>query len=364
MQPDYDQFSSADFLTDDFFVSHQLEPTPHSTAFWEAWLEEHPKEQWQQAVSLLDAIRLGLDEYAQTHLPDETIRQLLIRIQQTNAQLLKAAVPVARIARIKWVAAASVVLAIGAGVWWQTKQNVTPYEHRLATLTKTFSEKINTTDQPQLIRLPDQSVVSLNPNSRLSYPIDFGRKNRLVYLSGEATFSVTKDAQKPFLVLANELVTKVIGTKFRIRAFSKEDHIRVQVLSGQVSVYRDHANPTRVHQKGVLLLPNQQVVFIRETDQFDKSLVNQPLVIKPPGRLKQSVAFVYNETPISQVLQEVKEAYGIEILYNKEMLTDCQLTSSMDGLSFDQKLTIICKTVGATYDIIDGQIVINGGSCK
>lgn len=362
MQPDYDQFLSADFLSDDFFINHQLDPTLQSTTFWEAWCKEHPHEQWQQAVSLLEAIRLGLDAYAQTYLSEETIHQLLIRIQQTNARPLKAEVPVARFAWIKWVAAASVVSAMG--IWWQTKHEVTPYEHRLATLSKTFSEKVNTTDKPQLIRLPDQSVVSLDPNSRLSYPIDFGQKNRVVYLSGEASFSVAKDAHKPFLVLANELVTKVVGTTFRIRAFSKEDQVRVQVLSGQVSVYRDHANPAHVQQKGVLLQPNQQVLFTRETDQFDKSLVSQPHVIKAPGQLKKSVAFVYNETPISQVLREVKEAYGIEILYNKEALIDCQLTSSMDGLSFDQKLTIICKTVGATYHIIDGQVVINGGSCQ
>lgn len=362
MQPDYDRFSSADFLTDDFFVDHQLAPTAQSTAFWEVWSKEHSQEQWQQAVSLLEAIRLGLDAYAQTCLPEETIQQLLIRIQQTNAQSLKATVPIARFAWIRWVAAASVGLAMG--IWWLTRSNVTPYEQRLATLTKTFTEKINTTDQPQLVRLPDQSVVSLNPNSRLSYPTDFGQKNRLVYLSGEATFAVTKDTQKPFLVLANELVTRVVGTKFRIRAFSKEEQVRVQVLSGQVSVYRDHADPERVHQKGVLLLPNQQVVFTRETDRFDKSLVNQPSVIRPPTRVKQAAMFVYNETPISQVLKEVNEAYGIEILYNKEALIDCQLTSSMDGLSFDQKLMIICKTVGATYDVIDGQVVINGGSCQ
>ncbi|GAB3804399.1 FecR family protein [Spirosoma humi] len=362
MQHDYDHFSSADFLTDDFFVEHQLAPTPQSTTFWEAWSREHSQEQWRQAVSLLEAIRLGLDAYAQTHLPEETIRQLLIRIQQTNAQSIKATVPVSRFVWVRWVAAASVGLAMG--IWWLTRYTATPYEQRLATLTKTVTEKVNTTDQPQLVRLPDQSVVSLNPNSRLSYTTDFGQKNRLVYLSGEATFAVTKDTQKPFLVLANELVTKVVGTKFSIRAFSREDQVRVQVLSGQVSVYRDHANSARVHQKGVLLLPNQQVVFIRKTDRFDKSLVSQPSLIRPPNRTKQSAAFVYNETPISQVLKDVKEAYGIDILYNKEALIDCQLTSSMDGLSFDQKLLIICKTVGATYDIIDGQVVINGGSCQ
>ncbi len=364
MKHDYDHFSTADFLTDDFFVGHQLAPTPQSTTFWDAWFEEHPEGQWQQALTLLAAIRLGLDEYAQTYVSEEVIRQLLIRIQQTNAQVPSTTVPVRWLGRMKWVAATSIFLAIGVSVWWPAKNEETSYEHRLAALTKTFAEKINTTSQSQIVRLPDSSVVSLSPDSRLSYPIDFGRQNRLVYLSGEATFSVTKDAQKPFLVLANELVTKVLGTKFRVRAFSKEDQVRVQVLSGQVSVYRDSANSSPVSQKGVLLRPNQQVVFTRAIDQFNKSLVNEPRVISASPHPKQAIAFSYNETPIAQVLRDVNVAYGIEILYNKEALVDCQLTSSMAGLSFDEKLTIICKTVGATYEVIDGQIVINGGNCR
>lgn len=365
MEPLYDNFSADAFLTDDAFVNHQLKPTPQSAHFWADWLAQHPHRQreYQQAIDLVAAIRLGLTAYAQTHLPEETIRQLLSRIQQTNAQVRS---PIGSVwwGRMRWAAAAAVFLALGIGIWWQILPRTSLYEKQLASLKHTFSEKINTTRQVQTIRLPDQSVVSLAPESRVSYPASFGQQDRIVYLSGEATFAVTKNGEKPFLVHAGEVVTKVVGTRFTVRAFAGENRVQVQVQSGQVSVYRNEPITSSVRQKGVMLLPNQQVVFNRETDQFDKMLVDAPTVITSPARQKKTLPFVYNDTPITQVLQELKEAYGVDIRYNQEALANCQLNSSMVNESFEQKLSIVCATVGATYEIIDGQVIINGGNCQ
>ncbi|SOD96697.1 FecR family protein [Spirosoma fluviale] len=367
MEHVYENFSAADFLTDDAFVHHQLDPTPESTEFWHRWLTQHPHRQkeHQQAVDIVDAIRLGLTAYAQTQIPEETIRQLLIRIQHTNAQPPLAQTAIRSLGWMRWAAAATIFLALGIGFWWQTKQRPSVYEQQLAKLPDTFTEKINTSQQVQTIQLPDQSVVSLAPDSRIGYPTNFGQQNRIVYLSGEATFSVTRNSGKPFLVHANEVVTKVVGTRFTVRAFAQENRVQVQVQSGQVSVYRNEpASASSVRQKGVMLLPNQQVVFNRETAQFDKMLVDAPTLVPAPTRQKKTPSFVYNDTPIPQVLQELQEAYGIEIRYNKEALADCQLNSSMTNESFEQKLTIVCATVGATYEIIDGQVIINGGNCQ
>ena len=361
----YETFSAAQFLTDDAFVDHQLSPTPQSTAFWQTWLEEHPhrRQAWQQAADLLAAIQLGLDNYAQTSLSEETVRQLFIRIQRSNVQV-KPEVLLYRPTWVHWVVAASIVLSLGVGIWWPTSHGSSPVGQPLVTLKKTGTEKINTTQTAQIIRLPDHSVVSLAPDSRLSYSSDFGQRNRTVYLSGEASFDVTKDARVPFFVHASEVVTKVIGTRFVVRAFASEDKVRVQVQSGQVSVYHDEPAKTAVNQRGVLVLPNQQVVFSRQIAQFNKMLVAVPRLITLPTRQKPSPTFVYADTPIVQVIQELKEAYGIEIRYNKEALIDCQLTSSMTNESFEQKIKIVCATVGATYELINGQVIINGGSCQ
>ncbi len=366
MEHPYESFLPVDFLTDDTFVNHQLEPTPQSTQFWDGWLAQHPHRQheYRQAVDIVDAIRLGLTAYAQTHIPEETIRQLLIRIQQTNAQVQITDGSTRSWGWMRWAAAAAIFLVLGIGFWWQSTRHTTLYEQQLATLTSTFSETINTTRQSQTIRLPDRSVVSLTPGSRISYPASFGQQNRIVYLSGEATFVVTRNTGKPFLVHANEVVTKVVGTRFTVRAFSNEDRVHVQVQAGQVSVYRNEPVTASVRQKGVMLLPNQQVVFNRETDQFDKMLVDSPSLVQSPTLQKKAPSFVYNDTPIPQVLKELQEAYGIDIRYTKEALANCQLNSSMTDESFEQKLTIICATVGATYEIIDGQVIINGGNCQ
>ncbi|QDK77699.1 DUF4974 domain-containing protein [Spirosoma sp. KCTC 42546] len=372
MRPAYETFSSADFLTDDSFVTHQLTPTPQSTVFWANWLDQHPHRyaHWQQAVDLLKAVRLGLDDYAQTQLSEEAIHALLSRIKQTNAQqeTLIVEVPNRRWARMGWVAAACVLLALGVGFWFQLTNAVeSPYEKHLTVLKHAFTETINTTTQPQSIHLADGSDVSLAPGSRLSFAADFGKQTRTVYLSGEATFEVTKNPHKPFLVYANEVVTKVLGTKFIVRAFEKETEVRVDVQSGQVSVYRDLAQAPQTttasaDTKGVLLLPNQQVVFSRQTEQFNKTLVDSPHILATVK--KQSVHFSYDETPIARVFQDLKDAYGIDIRFNQEALVHCQLSASLEAESFEQKLDIICKTVGATYEILDGQVIVNGGNCQ
>ena len=361
----YDDFSPAQFLTDEAFVQHQLAPTTQSTVFWETWLNDHPpqRQNWQQAVDLLDAIRLGLHDYAQTHLTEETIRRLWLRIQMTNAQANRVQKKRVRYVAMRWVAAATVTLAVGL-VWWQQRPSATPYTRQVAALGQAVREQVNNTTQTQTIRLPDQSVVMLTPNSRLSYAQNFGEQNRDVYLQGEATFDVTHNARKPFLVHANEIVTKVLGTRFMIRAFAAEAHVRVQVQQGQVSVYANAPANTTVSPKGVLLLPNQQVVFTRKTEQFDKKLVDAPRLLTTLTVRQRSAPFTYSETPIAQVIDELQVAYGVSIRYNKEALLTCQLTASLANESFAQKLEIICRTIGATSESIDGQIVISGGSCE
>lgn len=366
MHPAYDTFTATDFLLDDAFVDHQLVPTPQSTAFWADWLETYPQGQttWYQAVTLMRTIEQGLYDYAQTQLSEETVRQLLGRIQQTNARHKPA--PVVRpLHRVWWLAAASLVLVSGIGLWWY-KQPVPVYEQQRAALNESVREYTNDTRTGKRVGLPDGSVVVLAPESRVSYAHPFGQKNRTVYLSGEATFAVTKNAARPFLVYANEIVTKVLGTRFIVRAFAGEDSVQVQVQSGQVAVYHDQPALMANKQQGVMLLPNQQVVFNRQSDQFTKQIVALPqIVVRPASHERVTTpSFIYTDTPIPQVIQELELAYGIDIRYDKEALANCQLTSSMVNEPFANKLRIVCATVGATFDRLDGQIIINGGSCQ
>ena len=82
------------------------------------------------------------------------------------------------------------------------------------------------------ITLPDGSVAYLHPGSKVIFPTTFVGKKRVVQLEGEAYFKVAKDAAHPFVVMAGQLQTTVLGTEFHISSSRAE----VVLVSGSVSV--------------------------------------------------------------------------------------------------------------------------------
>ena len=80
-----------------------------------------------------------------------------------------------------------------------------------------FHEVTNTSNKNQLIKLPDNSLVILQPKSKIRYPLIFERTRRDVYLSGEAFFDVTKNRKKP--LPPPLLQYKIYNFLFEVRIF-------------------------------------------------------------------------------------------------------------------------------------------------
>lgn len=74
--------------------------------------------------------------------------------------------------------------------------------------------------------LSDGTTVYLNAESELMYPVKFRGNDRRVFLKGEAYFDVKRDTSKPFIVEANSLDVRVLGTEFGVRAYQDETCIR------------------------------------------------------------------------------------------------------------------------------------------
>ncbi|WP_266364629.1 FecR family protein [Tellurirhabdus rosea] len=373
MDAAYQHFTSADFVCDDAFLKHQLTPTDQSTHFWAEWLQKNAdkKEDWEQAVHLLEAVRLGLSDYTRTYLSEEAEARLLARILATNAQVTKAettlTLPLWRSPWLLGAAAACLALVLVFSMWYRRTSSAAgaSYEEQVALLPATKTEVVNPSPQPKKVSLPDGSQVWLAPQSRLSYAPDFNREHRTLYLVGEATFDVTKNPAKPFYVFAGKVVTKVLGTRFVVKAYEQAGDVVVQVEQGQVSVYRratQDLRPTRQALDGVLLQPNQQVVFSLESEQFTKTIVDRPALL-PAGK-HTVVSFVFDETPVVSVLERLKATYGIDIIYNAELLADCQLTASLTEETLFQKLDVITQSIGASYEVVEGQVIITGRGCK
>lgn len=86
------------------------------------------------------------------------------------------------------------------------------------------------------IVFPDGTVVKLNAESYITYPVRFSEHNRKVVLSGEAYFDVAHYDNWPFIVQTREVQTKVLGTSFNIAAYPENDFINIALVSGSVQV--------------------------------------------------------------------------------------------------------------------------------
>src|SRR5690606_31599960 len=65
--------------------------------------------------------------------------------------------------------------------------------------------------------LPDSSTMVLEPMSKATFSQQESNE-RKVELTGEAFFDVRKNPHRPFIVLSNRLITKVLGTKFKVNS--------------------------------------------------------------------------------------------------------------------------------------------------
>ena len=75
------------------------------------------------------------------------------------------------------------------------------------------------------LELSDGTIVWLNAESELSYPVRFKNDCREVEVNGEAYFEVAKCVDRPFIVNANGMRIRVLGTSFNVRAYEGEERL-------------------------------------------------------------------------------------------------------------------------------------------
>lgn len=363
----YRDFSLGEFVWDPSFRNWVLKPTREDDETWQTWLAANPdkRELVERARQLVLSIRP-----AGAALPNSEKRRAVERIvqrleerEETETGSVQSPWYVGRWVRI----AAMIVLIAGvsAGLWLREHKDTVSYEQLVAAAGDGMVEKVNGSDKPLKVKLEDGSSITLDPGSRISYPARFGSGEREVFLSGKAFFDITKDPSRPFFVYANELVTKVLGTSFTVRSYANEQQVSVAVRTGKVAVF-SREDPDAIEKQssheltGVVIEPNQQIVFARNTVKITKSIVADPeVVVHTPAHELE-----FDEAPVSAVFEALHNAYGIEIIYDRNLMDDCPITARLTDMSLYEKLDLVCKAVDASYKIIDGRILIEGKGCR
>jgi transmembrane sensor len=365
-------FDISDFVMDEDFIRWVSKREKSDNDFWKNWLRQHPDKHMvvAEARRILESISTE-----QTSVSEHEVQSEIDRLLHTiKEQKQLPTITSQRTSFNKWwyAVAATIMLALaGTAVFvlHNGRNAAKKYTYELIAPSKGLIENVNTSEKTVTVKLPDGSTVNIAPHSRIGYTNNFDNgETRDIYLSGEAFFTVTKNPARPFRVFANEIVTKVLGTSFRVRSFEKDTVIQVTVRTGKVSVYSQTTAGTDIkeisqpnHLGGIILTPNQEVVYQKEKEKFQKVLLDNPLRIRPEPP-EQSM--LYEDAPIEKVFREVADNYGISIVYDNDILKKCTVTADLRKEPFYNQLMLVCKAIGASYEIIDGQIVIQSNGCE
>jgi transmembrane sensor len=341
--------------------------------YWNNWVADNlaRRETLDQARSLVKAMEGKPIPVSDTQIKRSVERALQEAKRQEIAQpKRKQPVIIRPLYQRWWAVAASILLVIGLG-WWAftTRTPRSIYDQQVAQVNhpgRLMIEVKNDTRPIQHVQLPDGSSVLLQKNSRISFPQQFRPDKREIYLTGEAFFEVMKNPAQPFLVYADELVTKVLGTSFGVKAYANEPAITVVVKTGKVSVFTQSDRQfTRLESSrtltGLVLSPNEQVTYERKESRLTRALVEKPTLLNIPI---EKQLFIYQETPIATVFADLQKAYDVDIVFDADVMAHCSITATLGDDPLIQKLTWICRVLEASYELKDGRIIVSGKSCQ
>jgi ferric-dicitrate binding protein FerR (iron transport regulator) len=360
-----------DFLADESFQSWVRTKTDQDN--WEEWTLENPTR-----AKLVEEARLWIlaMKVPENNLHPSIIQTALVatwnKIEKTETSTTTK--KDIKLWNNNWLRSVAAVLVFGLLASWT-------YSHLFIPTNSTqvynvliqdnndegLVEQTNNSNKPQIITLSDGSSVLLQPKSKLSYPKIFVGNERRVYLSGEGFFEISKNPKKPFLVYANEIVTKVVGTSFRISAFSNEPNVEILVRTGKVKVQSNEMAISSNKKEEITLLPNEALRFTRKSSTFDKITdITKDQTLIHSVRTIEQLSFDFTDIPVSQIFKTIEQAYLVNIEFPKDKLKDCHLTTSLSDQPLPEKLKIICKALGnnTSYEMNGNQIIINSDGCN
>ena len=349
----YANFTLRDFIQDDLFIQWVKQPDDANTAFWDIFRKTYPYQSpvMDHAAKLVNAFGTFHPE-----VPDAEIEKARLAIFE-NISEDKPAIIGRRL--IYFSAAASILILLGIGIWFKPGGTSIPLAKKAMNKLKGETERINNDTQDKIIALSEGSTITLSPNSNIRYKLE-SNDRREVYLEGEAVFNVTRNAEKPFYVYSNGLVTKVLGTKFKVLAYPGSEDVKVEVTSGRVRVYSSETGKENAETEGLTLTPNQKAVYTKKDLLLTRMVVEKPKVLITPEQLK---TYTYTDTPVSKIFEGLEAIYGIKVIYDKETFKNCRLNMSLSDESLFEKLELIGKVVEARYNVIDGQVIFIGEGC-
>lgn len=255
--------------------------------------------------------------------------------------------------------AASVTIALLAFLFFMYDKGTTTEFLADDSNTGEWTEISNLNSPDREIDLSDGSSIILATNSVIRLSPLFNKSDRKVLLEGEAIFHVARNEDQPFIVLANGITTRVLGTRFKVTAFKDDKDVTVVVESGKVSVETPQFHLGTSEE--VILTPNQQIVYDKHKEKISRRIVEAPQPLLPVEEVKR---MRFEQATVNEIFLAIEKVYGIDIEFDESLFSSCTLTTSISEGGLYNRLNIITSAIGAKYSLEEDKIVVTGPGCN
>ncbi len=200
--------------------------------------------------------------------------------------------------------------------------------------------------------LPDGTKVWLNSGSVLQFPTSFSSNERTVKLSGEAFFDVVKDKDQPFLVDLGKIGIEVLGTKFNVVNYEKENLIEVVLASGKVQLYNGKTGREEVVSE---MIPGEMVLFEKKENQISKMTVD---IDKYTAWINGQL--IFRDDDMGNVVRRLERWFNVVIEMEDQEISEYIYTAKFHGETIDQILNLLQRTSPIEYVSIPAKQLRDG----
>lgn len=238
--------------------------------------------------------------------------------------------------------AASVALLLGITSYFS-------YRHSYRETSASIVELTNPRGMQSSIVLSDGTRVRLNAGTTLFYPTAFTSINREVTVCGEAYFEVASDESHPFIVHAENMKVRVLGTKFNVKAYPDEVTVAVTLEEGRVDAgIEDRGTFHRINV-------GEQLVFDKALHTFRKDRVKTAHYTGWREGL-----FYFDSMPFEQIVRQLERHFNVKIHIASEPLKQMVFTGDfVRKENLNQILHVITAKHQFRYEIEGDQVYIH-----
>jgi transmembrane sensor len=232
-----------------------------------------------------------------------------------------------------WLAIAASFILVVSSIFY--------IQHRLDTVT------LNTTaSETKQFILPDQSSVTLNNNTLITYSKNsFKEQRKLNLIKGECYLDVVHESTKPFSIHYKDFTITDIGTSFNVKL--KQNKITVVVNTGKVELrIKNKTNKTYLGagESASYESLSKEIKTSKILDQNYNSYVNHN--------------FHFNDKTLKEVIETLKNTFYKKILIVDPTIENRRFTAEFKNQNLENILLVISKTLNVKITSKDKIIYI------